>query len=224
MEVLNKKIKIPTKDGYFIYGTITSKQNDNKNLLIFVHGMSDNQNNPLFKEASIFFYDKDYNIFRFNLYGKEKLARKASQTLLSTQIKDLNIVISNFKKQYKNIYLIGHSLGGYLVLTVKKNYIKNRILWDPSMEPCKIPFPKSFNKKIKTDVHKIPTIKELLTTNRKNLDLIFAENGAFKIALKTYLQYLPKTKTIYKTKGANHIFSENKSKLKLFTTTLKLLK
>ena len=224
MEIINKKIKLPTKDGYFIYGTISHKQENNKNLLIFIHGLSGNQNSKLFQTASDFFCLKQYTTFRFNLYGKNKTARKISQTPLSVQTKDLNTVISNLKKEYENIYLIGHSLGGYLTLTTQVKNIKGKILWDSSMEPNKISFPKNYSKKVKTDVKKIPTIKSLLNTNQKSLDFIFAEKGAFKIAPQTYLQYLPKTKKIYLINKADHIFSEEKSKYKLFSITLQLLK
>jgi len=225
VNIISKKIKIPTTDGYLIYGDTSQNQENKDDLIILVHGLGDNKDNEFFQNATNFFCVKNYNIFKFNLYGRNKFSRKITQTPLSTQIKDLGVIIKHFKNDYKNIHLIGHSLGGYLVLATKEDkYIKNKILWDPSMEPSQILFPKNYNQKVKKDLLKVPTIKDLLANSNKSLNLIFAEKGAFRITPQTYIKYLPKKKKIYLIKKADHIFSKKKDQLELFSTTLKLLK
>ncbi|MBI4162129.1 MAG: hypothetical protein HY513_00470 [Candidatus Aenigmarchaeota archaeon] len=72
---MEKEIKLKTKDGRVIYGTLNSQKN-NKKLLIVVHGlMSSIIENPYFS-ASRFFPKHGFDAFRIELYSGNKKARK----------------------------------------------------------------------------------------------------------------------------------------------------
>lgn len=126
---MQKEILIETNDNYNIYGTLDST-NNNDNLIIFVHGLTWNQNEHVFYNSAKFFPNNWYNTFRFDLYTNE---RPLSDLSVKDHIKDLNIVLSYFEWKYKNIYLIWHSLGWPVILWSNINNIKAIVLWDPTI-------------------------------------------------------------------------------------------
>ncbi len=55
-----------------------------------------------------------------------------SKSTITTHGKDLDTIVSHFRKKYKKIIVIGHSLGSPTILKSDFSKVDNIILWDPS--------------------------------------------------------------------------------------------
>ena len=129
---MEKLFQISTDDDHIIYGTLNSK-NESNSLIIFVHGFTGSQNEHIHFNGSKFFNEHGFDTFRFDLYSGEEKGRLLEETSLEIHSKDVNAVISIFENEYKNIFLIGHSLGGPVIGLSNLDTITSICLWDPSI-------------------------------------------------------------------------------------------
>lgn len=129
---MQKNIKIKTKDNRCIYGVLDRKNDKDSKLIIFVHGFTGSMNEHQYFNAAPFFNDKGFATFRFNLYGRESDTRKTSNVSLMDHINDTKDVIDHFSSDFKEIYLVGHSLGATVVSMIDKSKVKKIVLWDPA--------------------------------------------------------------------------------------------
>lgn len=128
---MQNKIQLKTKDNHIIYGTLDSDR-DNQTLLIFVHGMTGDQDEHHYFNAVPFFTKKGFDTFRFDFYSGRSNARSLSESSITTHSKDLKLIIDSFKNKYKNIILIGHSFGALVILNTNLSDILKIVLWDPT--------------------------------------------------------------------------------------------
>ncbi|RJQ15929.1 alpha/beta hydrolase [Candidatus Woesearchaeota archaeon] len=142
---MEKKLKIPIGKK-FIYCTLNYQSPSDK-LIILVHGLGGHQNEHIHYNAKNLFIQKGYAVLRFNLYSTEHDARKIEECSISTNSADLAEVIGYFEKKFKAMYLIGHSLGGPVILHCKATAKAKKImLWDPSLNLKIIQKRYTFNK------------------------------------------------------------------------------
>ncbi len=81
-----------------------------KGLILFVHGLTSNQDEPIFREAERFFNEKQYSTFRFSFYGNLEGERKLTDITLQDHISDVNNIIHFLSLQgFSKIFLVGHS-------------------------------------------------------------------------------------------------------------------
>jgi len=129
---MEKQIKLKTKDGHTIYGTLNTPTKKSVRLVVFVHGLTGHKNEHQFYNAARFFTKNGFNTFRFDLYSGDKGGRKLSDTTVRTHAADLEVVLKHFKKKFKKIHLVGHSLGGPTIVLADTSHINSIVLWDPS--------------------------------------------------------------------------------------------
>ncbi len=231
---MEKKIKIYTKDGHIIYGTLNYK--NYKKLIIFIHGLTGHQNEHQFYNAARFFNKYGFSTFRFDLYSGERKGRKLSQCSIKTHSRDLDLIINYFVGKFSNIYLVGHSLGGPTILGSNLNKIKSIVLWDPS-STLKLEKELTFVEKIGNYILRWGVeylISKKMVQEWKNLrtqvlikkiikptKIICAKNG---ILYKDWKKYIKDIKVKYEfiiLSGAGHCFDEEGIENKLFLETLK---
>ena len=95
--------------------------------------LNKNQTNEhIFFNGAKFFNQKGFDAFRFDLYSAEKGGRHFTNTSISMHGADTNLVVNYFKKQYKKIYLVGHSYGGTTLLFVDTTNVSAMVFWDAS--------------------------------------------------------------------------------------------
>ena len=105
-----------------------------KGLILFVHGLTSSQDEPMFKEAERYFNEKQYSTFRFNFYGNLEGERKLTDITLQDHITDVNNIIHFLSLQgFSKIFLVGHSYGGIVNLYVKHDRISGILMWDSSI-------------------------------------------------------------------------------------------
>lgn len=129
---MEKFVKIKTKDGHIIYGTLNAAEKKSDKLIIFVHGFTGHQNEHIFFNGARYFTDKGFDTIRFDFYAGEKGARNFRDTKISQHGKDITTVVKHFRKKYKKIYVVGHSYGGTSLLFVNQDLVEGFVFWDAS--------------------------------------------------------------------------------------------
>ncbi|MCR4324488.1 MAG: alpha/beta hydrolase [Candidatus Curtissbacteria bacterium] len=237
---MEKQIKIPLGNKKYIYGTLRGSLNNP--LIIIVHGLGGFKDEHIHFNGSKFFEKKGYSVFRFNLYGYEKDARKLQDCTLATHAKDLDTVIAYFRKQkVKKIYVVGHSYGGPTILSSKNKNFDKIVLWDPSIDPEDI-IKKEFKKLEGTDMYYVDwglavimgkkmakedkKVKplELVKKIHVPIKFIFAGKGDMKkIDWDRYFNAANDPKSRVLLPEASHNFHEDGMEERLFNETLNWL-
>src|SRR3989344_6063085 len=129
---MEKTIKLKTPDGYTLYGTLNTARRKAKALVVFVHGLTGYQNEHQFYNAARFFPQREFDVFRFDLYSDEKGGRVLTKSTLRTHAADVNTTLQHFRKSYNKIHVVEHSLGGLTILLSDTTLIDSIVLWDPA--------------------------------------------------------------------------------------------
>ena len=238
---MEKYIKIKTKDDHFIYGTLNYKKDDKDKLIIFVHGLTENQNDHQFYNAVEFFNPKGFATFRFDLYSWMPKGRKLKDCSIKTHSKDLDIVLKYFKNKYKKIYLVGHSFGGPTVIYSKIEPAKAIVLWDPSINNGKYKKDYIFNENLGCYIGNWSIaclISKEMFEEEINIDfypeyhdkivvpmkIICAEKGVLWKDWKKVISKFTNKKEFVVMKDADHCFTKEGNEETLFKETLKWFK
>lgn len=240
-EILEKDLKIKTKDGHYVYGTISSPKKVSSKLVIFCHGFTGHKDEHIHFNGAKFMNENGYNSFRFSFYYPEKGARHFEETKISQHGDDITDVLTYFKDKYEKIYLVGHSYGGTSLLFVDSNMVDGLVFWDGIYIDSKRE-KKYFEKDRKKfgyvfdvgmniligkdyikELYSFPDCGELVKKIKIPVKFIGAEKGAGKDAKKLYSKAnQPKELTIIDE--ADHCFNTFKSEEKLFQETLNWIK
>lgn len=105
-----------------------------ESLIIMLHGINSYPDTHMNLSFRNHFTKRGLDFFRYNLYGsvkKKGKSRSLQEASIEMHLSDLDTVLNHFNKLYKNIYLIGHSLGAFTVLMQNSNLVKANILIDP---------------------------------------------------------------------------------------------
>ena len=243
---MENKIKLKTKDGHIIYGTLNTSGKKSGTLAVFVHGLTGHSNEHTFHGAAQLFPKKGVDVFRFALYTGEKGGRKLSECTISTHSEDLNKVLSYFRSKYKTIAVIGHSLGSPTILKADVSKVDSVVLWDPSYlakgsedrpsKKVKVNGREKYLEEWGTEYLMNPAmVKEWEWFNGKNeldtvaklnkpLKIIAAGNGILVKGSKEYFKVAQEPKDLTIVKGATHCFDEEDKEDILLSETLKWIK
>ncbi|MFA5886319.1 MAG: alpha/beta fold hydrolase [Patescibacteria group bacterium] len=240
---MQKDISIKSKDKKFrIYGTFDELVKS-ESLIIFVHGLTGNKNHHQFYNAAKYFTKHKYSTYRFNLYSGEKNGRSLEDCTISTHTEDLNEVVKYFKSKFKNIYLVGHSLGGPVILNANLSAISRIVLWDPSVK-TKTEDDEfnwySFNKSLNAYVASWGisyVVSKGLFKEWNNLDydkwvenctmplkIVCAGDGILKGEWKNLIKKFKVEKELIVIKNAGHCFDEGDTEKELFIESLSWFK
>jgi len=242
---MEKNLKLKTKDGHIIYGTLNIGKRKSSKLIVFVHGLTGHQNEHQFYNAARFFPKHGFDTFRFDLYSAEKGGRTLTKCTIKTHAEDLNRVLGYFRKTYKKIAAVGHSLGGPTIVYSDINLIDVIVFWDATdminlndvMEGLerKMRFVKSLNAYVFDWGVEILLGKRMAagfenfdpavfaTHINKPTKVICAQKGNVRGG-KKYMKYLKKPKQLHIIEGAGHTYDEEGVEEKLFQETLKWIK
>ncbi len=233
---MEKEIKIKTPDDHIIYGTLNQFDKTEK-LIIFVHGLTGNQNEHHFYNSAKFFPNKGYATFRFDLYTCMDKARSLTDSTIKQHSKDLDCVVSHFKNKYDKLFLVGHSLGGPTILYSDLKPVHSIALWEPSLKlDCLddekyYKFDKRINKYIINFGIESLISKEMIDEWKyldsrlvekitKPTKIICGSKGPLKKSWKTVLPKIKPKHEFVIVKNAGHCFDEEGTEQKLFEETL----
>lgn len=241
---MEELIKIKTPDNHSIYGTLNYHQPKPSKLIIFIHGLTGNQNEHLFFNAAKFFPAKGIATFRFNLYDWRKTQRKFRDCTVALHGKDVTSVVRYFRKKFNKIFLVGHSLGGPSILLSDTSLADGIILWDPAhpqrlrkRDPTVYRYEKKIDayiihwnvdtimgKKMYREWMNFPDCGKLISKVKKPIKIIVAGKG---ILVKTGKEYFKKAnfpKAFSSIAKATHCFDEEGTEEELFKETWEWVK
>lgn len=234
---MEKKIVIDTSDNHKIYGTLNKPENATDQLVIFIHGFTGNSNEHIFFNGAKELNKKKIASFRFDLYSWEEAARHMPDCGIQTHVDDLRTVFDYFKDKYARIYLVGHSLGGIVVLESSLP-ASAYILWDPSYastytELNDYKYVKELDaytldwgvvyvigKKMREDDWTQSSSEELMSKVKCPIKIINAENGVLTEGGKDYFKLAQEPKAHTLIKNAGHTFDEEGAEEELFKETI----
>lgn len=240
---MQKSVILDTKDGKRIYGTLditdqASQDSDGNSLIIFVHGLTGFKDESHYFNAAPYFNEKGYDVFRFNLYCDEENARRLSDCSIKTHTDDLNVVISHFERKYRNIYLVGHSLGAVSVIAAHMESIKKIVLWDPSrgmksLEDKSCEYVHSLdkyvlnwqmqiliNEQMVNDWKEASNIGKIVERIKRPCKLIFAEESGLLDGWKPFVDAIKVQHSLTTIPHATHTFVEKGVQEILYKETL----
>ncbi len=234
---MQEKIQIKTKDDHIIYGTLDQSDSKKERLLIFVHGLSGNQREHQYYNAVPFFTEKGFDTFRFDFYSRNEKGRQLSECSLAIHVDDLKNVIERFKDEYKELILVGHSIGALVIFNSDLKDVSKIVLWDPTkgakdLESKKIEYEPKIDKFILKwgkeillgkqmieDWKKAADIKPLIEKIDKPCKFIFAGAYTNYEAWKPFIDGFE----VYVVEKAGHQFLEEGCEEKLFEETLRFV-
>lgn len=162
-----EKVTIKNESGQRIVGILYSPDSDTSSkLAIFCHGYRSTKDTSKVMHLAEKTTSKGINFFAFDFSGRGESDGKFEDTTITDYINDLKCVIDHFSKGYKDILIIGSSLGGLVALqrASRDKRIKALVLLSPvSYFPYK-----------KTEEHSPEKVKEW-----KDKGYIYTESTRF---------------------------------------------
>ena len=128
---MEQELHIPLQDLKTAYGILRGDYT--MPLIIFVHGLTSDKNEPKFYNGSRYFDKQGCATFRWSQYSWQNDARKLHECTMSLHGKDLEAICAYFRMQgVKRIILVGHSMGALIILHADQRYFNEVIFWDGS--------------------------------------------------------------------------------------------
>ena len=227
-----------TDDDFTIYGTLNWKDDSAKDkLIIFVHGLSGNQHEHQYFNAVPFFNAIGYDTFRFDFYSNASDSRPSSVSSVSTHADDLNLIINRFRNRYRDIYLIGHSIGCLAIMNAETRSVKKIIYWDPTngmesldekrgeymaeKDVCILHwgYESLISNKMIDEWMEAYDVKEYSKRIKGDCAFIFAGNAGKD---KAWIPYIERFEHVI-IEGATHRFTEEGTLKRLYEETLRLI-
>lgn len=137
MTITNEFYEFKARDGMSIFGDIAvNSDNSKEKIIIMLPGLTGIPQQFMFMALRDRLINEGCDIFIANVYSSEERGGHASRSLLEINmqrhIEDFNDMAEHFKKEYKEVYAIGHSLAGRVLLLANNALLKKQILLDPS--------------------------------------------------------------------------------------------
>lgn len=127
---MSKKIEFQSKRGIKLVGILENEKA--KKCVILVHGFCDNKDGMgRWIKLSFALQKENYAVFRFD-FG-ECGESESTEISLTGQLADLEAAIDLMKEKYKEIGMVGHSLGGLCVLKLA-NQANTVVSWAGTTE------------------------------------------------------------------------------------------
>ena len=250
-----KEISVTFKNqGQELKGILHIPKNETNRAIIFAHGFTGYKREVQIVNTARNLTENGFVVLRFDFRGSGESDGLFRNMTISSEISDLEKAIEFMRnKGYKKIGLIGHSLGGTVVILANKKYVSSIVLWAPTLIPKKV-FTQLFDNKIKTIENegyapvswdgkaiefivgkplweevknKFPNIIDVFLSIEIPKTIVYGDEDWrwLKLYLPTYLQKVQKPSNNLKIiKGADHTFSKYEYEKQLIDYTVKWFK
>jgi esterase/lipase len=133
---MDQQIFIPSDDGKTICGLFNQADiaAPADRLVILVHGLTGRPREFLHVMAMRTFCDSGYDVARLSCYDGSPNARTLRSSTVDIHARDINTCVDYYRARYKNIFVAGHSYGGFSLLFA--NPAVNAVsFWDATWTP-----------------------------------------------------------------------------------------
>ena len=169
------KIKV---DGESVRGVLENPKSDK--LLILAHGFTGNMKGPsnIFEKLSRNLQKNGFAVLRFNFRGTPPSEGRFELMTLKSETKDMRAVMKFAKSRgYKQIGMLGESLGGAIITRSYTKSIRASVFWYPAFDLFDTSLKNYFSKEKQKELSQNGFIKE----------------GRFKVG-KGFVEEIKKTK------------------------------
>lgn len=137
MTIINDFYEFKARDGMSIFGDLAiNSDNKKEKIIIMLPGLTGTPQQFMFMALRDRLINEGYDIFIANVYSSEEKAGQAPRSLfeinMQRHVEDFNDMSEHFKKEYKEVYAIGHSLAGRVLLLANNQTLEKQVLLDPS--------------------------------------------------------------------------------------------
>jgi esterase/lipase len=106
--------------------------------IIFAHGFTGHKREVQIVNATRKLAENGFAVLRFDFRGSGESDGLFRNMTISEEVSDLEKAIDFMKNMgYRKLGLVGHSLGGTVVILARKNDVSTIILWAPALAPLK---------------------------------------------------------------------------------------
>ncbi|MFT4249748.1 MAG: alpha/beta hydrolase [Candidatus Woesearchaeota archaeon] len=233
---MREEVVLCTPDDHNIYCTFDSA--NHSQVVIFVHGFTGSQFEMQYLSAIHLFLKNGFDTCRFDFYSRKPLSRPLKESSVSSHVQDLRVVIDECMSRYEEVFLVGHSLGGVVILSSELSEVSAVVLWDPtctwkSLEEKKAKFVSGVDAYVFSWGVYFLVSKELVS-EMLSLDMsvlvsnvsvpckfVFASNSSKYSSWKPFLSSLNAEVAV--VSGASHGFVEEGALEELFSETISFL-
>jgi pimeloyl-ACP methyl ester carboxylesterase len=99
-------------------------------VVVMAHGLGTSFDHHPFPAASLALSDVGFSTFRFNFYDFALDARRLFDVTINSMADDLDAVIAHFRREHGAVSVIGHSMGGLVVLCSEQQAFDCAVTWD----------------------------------------------------------------------------------------------
>ena len=130
-----RRFAVKSCDQQLIHGVLSYVGSKPLRLVIFVHGLTSCTEEAKFYNGARAFESAGFAAVRFELYGGRPKSRKLSETGISDHGADIRRLVNHFKRQgFKEVFLVGHSLGAPSILQAGGKDVSAIVFWDGTSE------------------------------------------------------------------------------------------
>jgi pimeloyl-ACP methyl ester carboxylesterase len=239
---MEKLFKINASDAKLIYGYFHQPKLPTNKAVILIHGLTGSMNQYLILTFARHIAEKGIAVFRFDQYSRQEVARKFSESTISTHISDTKFVMQYARSLgYEELTLIGHSLGGPIAIFSADNDTKSLLLWEPTATPSeRVKFWQTYDEKhnisyldwnmkiILEDSYiesakNCPSAYKHISTLKLPIKIISAELGGTLDFARQYVENAGQKCEFVIVPNAGHDFSEEHAISTLIEESLKSL-
>lgn len=151
---MSKNIKpleycIKSRDGVGIFGYYNKNNIKRNKIVIIFPGLTAPTYHYAYLRTRDILFEKGYDVFIISSYGNQKkndcCPRSILEISMQRHVEDFNDVISFFSKFYDEVYAVGHSIGGRVLIISDNEKLKAQALLDPSGDFCSHAYQKICN-------------------------------------------------------------------------------
>ncbi|MBP9049651.1 MAG: alpha/beta hydrolase [Alphaproteobacteria bacterium] len=136
MDIDDQQISIPSYDGKTIYALFNqaSISSQSNSLVILAHGLTGHPREFLHVMAAREFVSCGYDVARISFYDGWPNARTLRNCTVDLHARDLNTFVNHYRQKYPNIFIAGHSYGGFSLLFANPS-VNAVSFWDSTWTP-----------------------------------------------------------------------------------------
>lgn len=237
---MDQDLQIKTPDGKTIIGQLGYVGKRPEALVVLSHGLAGNEDWPPLLQAYRHFKSCGFAAAKINFHHWDGRARKLHETCISQCAEDLRTTVNDLKNRgFEQVFLVGHSFGGLVVLRAQIEEARAVSLWDPTSA---LDYPADYffqtgaglgqdvleggmtylaGTRYRSDLKELPNELEMIKELGCPVQICFADGpkGVLKRSSRRYFEAAKGDKELVAVPDASHCFVEEDAERLLLRKT-----